>query len=209
MNRLLLARVLAISGAMLSMLVIVIGGALQPRYSHSRQFISELGASGTAYGELVSFGGFLPLGILLAVLVVVAAPLANVKGASRVGFWLFLGSQAVAYSSAAFAPCDIGCPAEGSVSQDMHNLFGLLTYLAAGAGLFLLSSARRPKARVMMIALGIAWLAIFFAMVDPAFASWRGALQRVAEIILWGTVLFIAWKMLLPERLRKNAMPEV
>lgn len=201
MNRILLARMVAIGGALLSGLTLFVGGLLHPGYSHIRNFISELGATGMPYGEWVSLGGFLPLGILIATFIVAAAPLARVDGTSRIGFYLFLGSQAVAYTSAAFAPCDLGCPVEGSSTQDVHNLFGLVTYMVAAVGLFMLSRARSlgTVGKYLIVLAGLIWLSAFFMMVDPTFAPWRGLLQRLAEVVFGSVVLFMALRMLNPD----------
>lgn len=196
MNRLTCARGLASLAACFAILLIVVGAAITPNYSHTSQFISELGARGAAFGELVSWGGFLPVGILLALFLVVAAPVVPFMGAARIGFYLFVASQSVAYISAAFAPCDLGCPVEGSVAQGVHNLSGLLTYLTAGAALFMMATTQllRPAMRAAFVFAGIAWLTAFFLMAEPSFASWRGLSQRVAESILWISLLYIAWQ---------------
>ena len=39
---------------------IVIGGLFYPDYNHISQFISELGATGSPYGNYVNYLGFLP-----------------------------------------------------------------------------------------------------------------------------------------------------
>lgn len=201
MNRLLLARGLAVTAAAYAVLVIVAGAALKPGYSHVANFISELGASGTPYGSLVSLAGFLPVGLLLAAFLLLAAPFVRVRGTSRAGYWLLL-SQAVAYVGVAFAPCDAGCPAEGSAIQQLHNLLSLLTYVAAGVGLFMLASAPSLSrtAKVALVLAGIGWLLAFFLMLSPGLAEWRGLIQRGAEAILWGVVLFIAFRMTSEQR---------
>lgn len=195
MNRLLLARGLAVAAAGYAVLVILAGGAMKPGYSQVSNFISELGATGTPYGAALSIGGFLPVGLLIAAFLFVAAPLVEVRGASRVGYWLLL-SQAVAYIGSAFLPCDVGCPAEGSATQNLHNLLAVLTYFAAAVGLFLLATAPAFSrlAKILLVVCGIAWLAAFFLMLSPEFEPWRGLLQRVAEVILWGVILFLAFR---------------
>jgi hypothetical protein len=64
----------AFPAAMLSagsvILLIVLGGAAFPGYSHTSQFISELGATGAPHEKLVRFAGFLPAGVLLCLFVI-------------------------------------------------------------------------------------------------------------------------------------------
>lgn len=200
MNRRSVTRALAVFTTGYALLVIVAGAAFTPGYSHIRDHISELGATGAAFGELISRAGFLPVGVLIGLFLVVALPVTRVENSSRLGMLLFLGSQSVAYISAALAPCDLGCPIEGTAMQGLHNLFAVLTYMLAAVGLFLLSRAPSltTLARTGFTVTGIAWLAAFFLMLDQALQPWAGLMQRVAEMILWLAVLFIAFRMTKP-----------
>src|SRR5690606_21376537 len=87
------------------------------------------------------------------------------------------------------------CPMQGSLSQQMHNLVGLVTYLAGGAGIFLMASgsALSMFAKASLILGGIVWSLSFVLMPEPILEDWRGLLQRVAESVLWLVVLFIAF----------------
>lgn len=201
MNRIALARILVIAAATMDIVLLVGGAALKPGYSQTANFISELNATGTPWGQQIGWFGFVPLGLLIAAFLFIAAPVARVQGASRFGYWL-LFSQAVAYLSMPFAACDAGCPLEGSSRQAMHNLIGLLTYFAAGIGMIMLAFAPSlDKAARSALALGgIVWLGLFLLMVDPAFQPSRGLLQRMAEAILYAVLVFIAWRMLHVEK---------
>lgn len=209
MNRITLARVLAVAATLQAALAIIVGGAMKPGYSQVSNFISELTASGTPAAESIGLYGFLPIAVLLTAFLVCAAPLAEVRGASRVGYWLLL-TQAVAYVGAALAPCDAGCPAEGSATQGLHNFISVMTYYGAAAGLLLLSRAPALSrlARAGFVVAGIAWIVMFMVMLAPALAPWRGLLQRGVEVVLWSVVLFIAWRMLAPRRDMAAAKPQ-
>ena len=197
MSRIALARILVVAAVATDIVVLVGGATLKPGYSHTANFISELNATGTPWSQQIGWFGFVPLGSLIAAFLFVAAPAARVRGASRFGYWL-LFSQAIAYLSMPFAACDAGCPLEGSSSQAMHNLVGLLTYFAAGIGMVLLAFAPSlgKAARSALALAGIAWLSLFLLMVDPALQPSRGLLQRIAEAILCAVLVFIAWRML-------------
>jgi hypothetical protein len=175
----------------------VVGGRIKPGYSQISSFVSELNATGTSWATALSFAGFLPLALLLAAFLVAAAPLANVQGASRVGY-LLLWSQPIAFLGVVFVPCDPGCPAVGSPSQALHNLIGLVTYFAAGLAFVLLSFAPRSTGRsgIWHHALRLAaaaWLALFVLMLQPELAPWRGLLQRGADVLLAAVLIFVAW----------------
>lgn len=88
-----------------------------------------------------------------------------------------------------------GLSPSGSVSQSVHNTFGLLEYAGALVGLTLLGSAFResgvwsslsPLCRGCALAVG----AGFAAMLVPQLESVRGLSQRIAEaaIFLWVAV---------------------
>ena len=196
-RRLRLARRLALAVLAWDLAMLAIGGALKPGYSHVSQYISELNATGTPWAAAIGWLGFVPLGLLLAAFLVVAAPLAALRGASRAGWWLLL-SQPLAYVGAALVPCDAGCPATGSVSQDLHNLLGVVTYPAAGLGLLLLAFAPRlsPALRIAFVLASAVWMVGFVAMVVPELDAIRGALQRATEAVLYLVVVLVAYRML-------------
>jgi hypothetical protein len=208
MDRTVLARTLAIATIAFAFLFYTIGGLAKPGYSHVSNFISELNASGTAWAATFSFAGFLPMGLLLAAFLVVAAPLVAVRGLSRIGYSL-LWSQPLALVGTAFAPCDAGCPTDGSRTQDIHNLLGVATYFAAGLGIVLLSFAPALEGRekiwrsVLRVA-ALVFLAIFILMLQPGFAPWRGLIQRFLEVVLAALLMFVAWRLIPRTRSRRG-----
>jgi hypothetical protein len=175
----------------------LLGARLKPGYSHTANFLSELNATGTPWARELGLYGFVPLGILVGLFLAVAWSPALRAGASS-GALLLLASQPIAYLGVALAPCDAGCPASGSASQAAHNLIALVTYTAAGAGFFWLARAaplRGTPFRPLLAAAGVAWLALFVLLVQPALAPWRGLLQRAAEAILFGVFAVLAFKV--------------
>ncbi len=171
-----------------------VGAEIKPGYSHLSHFISELNATGTPWAAELGYWGFLPLGLLFAAFLLAAMPVAQVSGASRLGLWL-LWSQPIAFVGAALAPCDPGCPVGGSPLQVAHDVLGLATYGAGAVALMLLASAKALSsgARLFLGLAGIAWLALFVVMVQPEAMQVRGLLQRIADALLAGTILVVAW----------------
>ena len=197
-----LARTFAVGTVLFGLVFYTLGAALKPGYSSASQFISELNAAGTTWAQQLGFFGFVPLGLLFGAFLLTAGPLAGVRGASRVGWWL-LWSQPLTLVVVAFAPCDAGCPLDGSVSQALHNLQGVLAYFATGLGLVLLSFApplaTAPHSRRNFLRLaGAVFALVFVVMLSPDVAPVRGVLQRTADAFLAGSLLLIAWQIVQP-----------
>jgi hypothetical protein len=188
------ARVAALLGAAacaLALAVPLIGGAARPSYSHVSQLVSELGESGASGAGWVAGAGFAPIGLLVLGFLAAAARVLPASRRTRLGL-LCLGAVGAGYLAAAAAPCDPGCPSTGSLSQSVHNVFGLLEYLGAAAGLLLLRAAFAASppwaALARPSALAAAGVALGFAgMLAPPFVELRGLAQRLAEasIFLW------------------------
>ena len=187
---------LAANSTSLAVCVPAVAGTLAPDYSHTANYISELGAIGMPLGGLVSFAGFLPTGLLVGACLAAAAARSGLTGSGRIGFILLILSLFLYRRR--LARCDLGCPAQGSVRQQMHNLLGVAEYVGGSAGLMLVSRGL-PKAvalasRGVFALAGIVTLVAFVFMASPDLALWRGLAQRVAETALFGSLLLIGWQ---------------
>lgn len=177
-------------GPLVILLLVVLGGATFPNYSHLSQFISELGAREAPHQKLISYGGFLPAGILLCVFAISASQVLPRSGMTLLGL-VGLAYYALGYVASAFFPCDPGCrPVEPSFSQWVHNLVGGTGYVAGGAALVVLGLRARswPDPRHLS-ALGVICGGISlgaFLLMAPSF-RYVGLVQRVLEtsMLLW------------------------
>ena len=132
----------------------ILGGLLMENYSHISQLISESYAIGTPYGELLRFGGFIPSGIcifLFSVLAIRQVPKAGNTSIAFTGLGIFYGIGTVVVS---IFPCDKGCETDlidPGISQLIHNLSGMLTYLIVPVCLIVLGNTARswPNARTV------------------------------------------------------------
>lgn len=187
-----LAMFCAVLGALWLLAMVIVGGATFPGYSHVSQYISELGANGAPQGWLVSYAGFLPVGVLICAFGVfawLAAPRSLLSTLGFIGVELF----SVGYVAATFFRCDYGCrPEEPSVSQQMHNMFGLLGYLFAPLCLLLLGLAARkwPKAGALALhgylSAALALVGLGTLTPDSPFA---GVSQRLIEAAMLSWVV--------------------
>lgn len=194
-------RLLVVAVAVSYLATVYGGGWLKGDFNHVTDYVSELNATGTAWAWQVGALGFVPFGLFSFALLWAAATVVPVIGISRVGHWL-LAAEPVAWIGSALAPCDPGCPIEGSLSQNIHNLLGGTTYLVTALGLVLLSRSPliSPGARRGWLTLAAAWLILFVLMLAPELASWRGLFQRLAEILLYGCLCAAAWRLSPPVR---------
>jgi hypothetical membrane protein len=186
-----------VAGPALFATLTVVCGALRPDYSHVRQFISELGATGTPNATFMNVAGFLPAGLLLAgfgVSLAVSFPRRGAPLVAATCIVLFgLGDVAAGLYS-----CDPGCPAEGvSWQATLHDRVSLLAFLVGIAGLALWARVfrRLPAWRSLatysavssVLALGLL-IAIGLSIQTRAFT---GVWQRLflGTLYLWCAVV--------------------
>jgi hypothetical membrane protein len=120
---------------MLFTALVIVGGLLRPEYSHVRQFISELGATGTPNAGLFNLGGFVAAGLLLAAFGVATARLIPN------GRWSVLAATLMTIFgcgvvAAGVYSCDPGCPQPAiSVTGRIHDTVSIAAFVSAIAGI--------------------------------------------------------------------------
>lgn len=195
-----LARLLLLASILYVVGFYFIGSAVKPGYSQISNFVSEYNATGTAWADMLTYAGFAATAAILSGFLAVAIPLLKTSGASRVGAWL-LWSLPASYFLAVIAPCDTGCPLEGSASQIAHNLLAVVTYFGMGLSIVLISLDTRFSGfklrRVFLLFAGAAFPVVFLLMVQPELGQWGGLLQRLLDIAMAVSLIFIV-KTLIP-----------
>lgn len=156
----------------------------KPGYRHWQHSISEIGEFGARDQRFVAFGLFLPIGLLL--LAVCGAIQAQSEPAAMLALCIGVG-----YVGAALFPCDPGSPMSGTPRQAAHNLAGAVEYIGGGLALMKLAETQAAPFRwtggfVLAAGLGLSLL--------PARVG-RGALQRAAELCLFGGLAVAAWRL--------------
>jgi hypothetical protein len=167
---------------------IIYFGNKKPNYNHLEHTISELGEKGSTYERKVSLGLFLVVGILLFI---VSAYLYSTSSVILIKQYSYLITcVAVGYSVAGFFPCDVGSPINGSARQTIHNMGGFIEY--AGGGYFILLIARGTENTIL---LNVAYLLFTCAILMSLhfLSRWRGLIQRIAEISLFGVMLWLGF----------------
>lgn len=179
-----LAALAALAALLTMTLMVLVGGALTPGYSHVSQFISELGARGAALEVPFRGVAFAGAGVMLLVFCAaawVALPRSRGTTLALLGVALY----AAGYAVAAVFPCDAGCrPAQPSVSQLIHNAVGGLGYLVAPVFLFTLAREARdwPAAgRLVVAGYAAAGLALIGLLTLSPTSPVVGISQRLIE----------------------------
>ena len=167
--------------------------SLRPEYSHIRNTISELGEYGDPLSPLVSFGFFLPVGVLVWLALYLAYPFSSNDSLTSAGLLAF-ASLGFGYVMSAFFPCDPGSPLFGTWRQHAHNMAGFVEYLGSGTGLIIFGNVHmRAKLAIsgtLLILSGMAVIVCLVLMSVPELSSVRGLVQRGAEVIIFGWVTF-------------------
>jgi hypothetical membrane protein len=191
--------------------------ALDPSYSHVRQFISELGETGRPYAAVFS-AWCVVYGLLFGAF---AVALARGLGGHK-GSWLGPGALLVVAACSilsGFFPCDPGCAGE-TTSARVHILVGEVATASVVAAPFLAWLGMRGNARwrgrrlvtlvtgVLLVAVA-GWLAVCHYAGLGRSACALGAAQRLFLGILYVWVEVVAvrlWR--LGRAAVQNASPE-
>ena len=177
-------------GPILFTALVILGAALYDGFSHVSQKISELGGEGARYALLQNVN-FLLLGILV---VGFSWALARADGRLTLGAAL-IGVFGVSSCIAnALLPCDLACSGETTVGL-LHNITGLAGFIAAIAGMIVLSRSWRgdpnwrSQARFTLAAavVAIGGLVWFVATQALDAQSLAGIAQRtfIAALLTW------------------------
>ena len=197
-------------GVLFFILSAVLGGLLLPGYSHVSQLISESYAIGTSYGLQIRYLGFLPSGIFIAAFAFYAVKILPKSTFTKLGFaglGIFYGIATLIVS---LFPCDKGCDKElvdPSLSQLIHNLTGLLTYVIVPFCLLILGIVARKwidGKYVHYLGIFLGLTAILFVSILSAdlHSKFVGVYQRIIEgsILAWIIVCSFYLKTLQTER---------
>ena len=158
-------RILALCGAVAPIVYIVgalAAGAGYPGYSHMKQFVSELGATGAPTALLMN-AAFLLFGVLTVVFALGLHQDIQAGPGDWLGIALIIG-YGLSYVALAFAPCDPGCRgAPGSFHHRAHFLLSDVILFVAIAGPMVLYSRLRRDPR---------WTDIAWVVAGAALAAW-------------------------------------
>lgn len=186
---------IGILGVSLFAITSIVGGLLIENYSLTSQFISETYAIDTEYGLLLRSVGFIPSGILLTLFAFLGYKKLPQSKQTKIGFYGLAVFYGIATVVVGFFPCDSGCNKlfiDPSMSQIIHNLTGLLTYLFVPINILLIGiGLKKSSAYKTLSSQGIIYSVISIMMVCLFFinsnSEYGGLYQRLVEAV------FIIW----------------
>ena len=189
---LILSVLLFLSGVLLPEFI----GFLSSDYNSISNYLSELGAVGAEYSRVVNYFGFLPTAFnVLFITLLLQSNFSNTR-LSRAGFLLVGIGYFIGYFGAFIFPCDFGCPSEGSFSQNMHMILGLISYLITPVGLILLGIGLRKEPMIIhSLASFVAtfiFLLGFFMMLNPSQIDLLGFWQRLIDYTVFLLLIFLS-----------------
>ena len=115
---------------------------------------------------------------------------------SRTGFLLVGIGIFIGYFGAFIFPCDYGCPSEGSFSQTMHSILGLISYLIIPVGLFVLGIGLIKESMILnsltSFVATFVYLLGFFMMLNPSQIDLLGFWQRLADYTIFALLIFLS-----------------
>ena len=189
----------------------ILGGFQFDRYNPISQYISETMAIDTPYGKVLRFFGYLPAGVLLTIFSFAGLKKFPSSTPTKIGFWglgIFYGLATIIIG---LFPCDKGCNMEfPSVSQLIHTLTGLLTYLfvpisTVSIGIGLRQSKKHNALSKIAIICGFVSIVFVGILLSNRSTNFAGLYQRIIELtfIIWVVACSIFIKE--SEQLNSNA----
>jgi|GEM_PF-1107013 len=178
--------------------VALIAAAIRPDYSHKRDFISELGATGVQNAAFMNYAGFVAGGLLTGSLgFALFKILPRTRTSLLIAFLVGMFGAGIALSG--IYSCDAGCPqGSGSIANLVHNAIAPIAFLSliaaallSGYGWRRFTGLRRLSNFSLLT--GVAAMGIFILLVQSLEArEFTGLWQRLLLCVLFSWCIVIS-----------------
>ncbi|MDX1476241.1 MAG: DUF998 domain-containing protein [Saprospiraceae bacterium] len=189
-----------VAGPIVFAIAVIVCAGLREGYSHSTEFISHLGATGTDHAGLFNLIGFGLGGILITLFAVSLFGLLPRGFTTRAGSMLILlfglGMILVGIYS-----CEPGCQNQGSVEGTIHDNISVLMFNGVILGIALQGLAMRRRGgwqqfRIYTFATVIALVALLIVMIHSVGTSeLTGLWQRLFLFTLFAWIAAMGWRL--------------
>jgi hypothetical membrane protein len=191
-------------GPVLFISITVICGSLRPDYSHISQFISELGATESPNAQLMNFVGFIPTGLMIAAFGASLYLQFPKHLLTRIGS-IFITVFGLGIVVGGTFSCDIGCPREGSIENNIHDMVSGPIFLLGIIGILLngISFRRQTSFRSIWVYSAVSALLAFVFMVALV-----NSIESYTTTGLWQRLLLVTiflWCGIVGMKLYKSA----
>ena len=175
---------------------IIIAGLFYPDYSHTSQFISELGATGSPYGSYVNYLGVIPTELFIIAFVFICFSVLPKTKMNLTGLF-FIGIYGLTLGVAALFPCDYECsPIKPTLSHNIHMISAFPGYLCGIISIFLLSSGSSvwvKSATFKVVSYLMGALCIYaFLNLDPE-SNFVGVFQRCLDLMIYAWFIYFSY----------------
>lgn len=185
---------IGIFGVMFFGVASILGGFQFQSYDPISQYISETMAVDAPYGKSLRFFGCIPGGVLLTIFAFAAVKKFPESKLTKIGFWGLGVFYGIATIIVGIFPCDKGCNKElvdPSISQLIHNLAGLLTYIFVPISILIIGiSLQKSKLYHSLsktaIICGLICIVFVALLISDPLTNYAGLFQRIIE----GTFMF-------------------
>ncbi|TKV69296.1 DUF998 domain-containing protein [Marinobacter panjinensis] len=178
--------------------VMIAAASNRPGYSHIRQFISELGATGSENAALMNYAGFLLGGLLIASFGVALLKALPKKRTTLIAS-VFVSLFGLGVAASGLISCDIGCPqGSGTTENLLHNAIAPIAFLCLIAATLMLGIYwwQEHKGGVLAsysVGTGIASLLLLALLVSSLEArDMTGLWQRILLGLLFSWCIVVA-----------------
>jgi Protein of unknown function (DUF998) len=187
--------IFGILGVFFFVFTTIIAGFLYPNYSHIAQFISESYATDATYNVPLRYYGFIPSGIFFILFSFYANKTLPKSGLKTLGFLGVGFGYGFGTIICSVFNCDAGCNPQfinPSVSQIIHNLAGMVTYLIVPISILFIGIATfKSKNNLSLSKISIITAIISFLLMiilnSNLDSIYKGLIQRIIEssILIW------------------------
>jgi hypothetical protein len=184
-----------IIGVLLFVLTTIIAGFLNPNYNHTSQFISELYAVAAPNADKIRYYFYLPSGVLFLLFALFSNAYLPKSSLKTIGFFGIGFGYGIGTIVCSIFNCDIGCNPKfinPSVSQIIHNLMGMLTYVIVPFSILAIGIASKKWDNAKLFttlsySIAIVSFTSFLLLNGSLESSFKGLIQRIIEgsILIW------------------------
>lgn len=198
MNKFTLGGVL---GPIIFTVIVIVAATMQPGYSHTQNFISELGATGAKNAALMNYAGFVIGGLLIATLgfaLIKILPRERLTIVASVLVCLF----GVGVATSGIISCDLGCPqGTGTSANIVHNTIAPIAFLCLITASMIFGFCWRSEIElrnlaVYSLATGVVALGLLALLASSLEARvLTGLWQRLLLLVLFSWCIIVALRI--------------